>query len=137
MPIAYAVFAFALGANCGLLIRQTCPATAATRAGFTVIRVAVTLWLRPHFAAPVTNVLATSVVAASGAPAINGSSITDNGGWVLSVRITGSGATAREIVTSQPLNRFWTFQWLETGLFLTLAALLLYVAVYQLRSRTT
>ena len=54
VPVAYAVFAMALGICAGALIRRTVPAMAVTLGGFIAARVAVTLWLRPHYLSPVT-----------------------------------------------------------------------------------
>jgi hypothetical protein len=55
-PVAYAVFAMALGICAGALIRRTVPAMAVTLGGFIAARVAVTLWLRPHYLSAVTVV---------------------------------------------------------------------------------
>jgi hypothetical protein len=135
VPLAYTVFAFALGVACGVLLRRTLPAMAATLAVFAVVRLVVTLWIRPHFASPVTTVLMPSVVSGNGTPTANGSSVTDTGGWVLSDQLTGSGSSLREVVTSQPLDRFWSFQWWESGLFLVLAGVATLVAFERLRRR--
>jgi hypothetical protein len=56
VPVAYAVFAMALGICAGALIRRTVPAMAVTLGGFIAARVAVTLWLRPHYLGAVTDV---------------------------------------------------------------------------------
>ena len=56
VPVAYAVFAMALGICAGALIRRTVPAMAVTLGGFIAARVAVTLWLRPHYLSAVTVV---------------------------------------------------------------------------------
>ena len=56
VPVAYAVFAMALGICAGALIRRTVPAMAVTLGGFIAARVAVTLWMRPHYLSPVTAV---------------------------------------------------------------------------------
>jgi ABC-type xylose transport system permease subunit len=56
VPVAYAVFAMALGPCAGALIRRTVPAMAVTLGGFLAARIAVTLWLRPHYLSPVTAV---------------------------------------------------------------------------------
>jgi hypothetical protein len=56
VPVAYAVFAMALGICAGALIRRTVPAMAVTLGGFIAARVAVTLWLRPHYLSAVTAV---------------------------------------------------------------------------------
>ncbi len=56
VPVAYAVFAMALGICAGALIRRTVPAMAVTLGGFIAARLAVTLWLRPHYLSAVTVV---------------------------------------------------------------------------------
>lgn len=53
---------FALGAIAGALIRRTVPAMAVTLAIFTVVQIAVPLWIRPHlFPADHTVVSVTSL----------------------------------------------------------------------------
>ena len=54
VPVGYAVFAMALGICAGALIRRTVPAMAVTLGGFIAVRLAVTLWLRPHYLSAVT-----------------------------------------------------------------------------------
>ena len=54
VPVAYAVFAMALGICAGALLRRTLPAMAVTLAGFIAVRAAITLWLRPHYLSAVT-----------------------------------------------------------------------------------
>jgi len=56
VPVAYAVFAMALGICAGALIRRTVPAMAVTLGGFIAARIAVTLWVRPHYLSAVTVV---------------------------------------------------------------------------------
>ena len=58
VPFGYALFAFVLGATTGLLFRRTLPAMATTLVGYVGVRLAVTLWVRQHFAAPLTKVFA-------------------------------------------------------------------------------
>ena len=48
VPIAYALFAFALGVSAGMLIRRTVPAMAATLAIYTAAAVAMPQWIRAH-----------------------------------------------------------------------------------------
>ncbi len=57
VPAGYALFAFALAATVGLLMRRTLPAMAVTLAGFIGARVAVTYWIRPHYISPATLTL--------------------------------------------------------------------------------
>lgn len=59
-PIGYAAFALALGIAAGAVIRRTLPAMAATLVVFAGLRLAVTYWVRPRFAAPLHLVLAIS-----------------------------------------------------------------------------
>jgi hypothetical protein len=53
-PIGYALFAMALGICAGTLLRRTLPALAVTLAGFIAVRMAVALWLRPHYMTAIT-----------------------------------------------------------------------------------
>jgi hypothetical protein len=55
VPVAYSIFAMALGIAAGALLRRTLPAMAVTLAGFIAARVVVTLWLRPHYMSAVTT----------------------------------------------------------------------------------
>src|SRR3954454_1073264 len=51
VPIGYALFAFAVGALAGAVVRRTVPAMAVTIAVFVFTRVGVGLWVRPHLQA--------------------------------------------------------------------------------------
>jgi ABC-2 family transporter protein len=52
VPVAYALFALALGVFAGVLTRRTMPAMAITLVGFLAARLAVELLVRPRFLAP-------------------------------------------------------------------------------------
>ena len=52
VPIGYTFFAFMLGAVAGAIIRRTLPAMAASLGVFVFTRIAVQLWMRPHFLSP-------------------------------------------------------------------------------------
>jgi ABC-type transport system involved in multi-copper enzyme maturation permease subunit len=54
VPVAYAMFGMALGICAGALIRRTVPAMAVTLGGFIAARIAVLVWLRPHYLSAVT-----------------------------------------------------------------------------------
>ena len=54
VPVAYSLFAVALGIAAGTLLRRMLPAIAVTLAGFIAVRALVTLWLRPHYMSAVT-----------------------------------------------------------------------------------
>jgi ABC-type transport system involved in multi-copper enzyme maturation permease subunit len=99
VPIGYAAFALALGITAGVVIRRTLPAMAVTLAVFVGVRLAVTLWVRPYFAAPARLVLPIS-----------------------SNQAIGIDSPARgQSITYQPASRYWPFQWAELGLFTALA----------------
>jgi hypothetical protein len=51
VPLAYAIFAFALGAAAGAVLRRLLPAMTATLAGFGGLRFSIQQWVRPHYAA--------------------------------------------------------------------------------------
>jgi hypothetical protein len=55
VPVAYSIFAMALGIAAGALLRRTLPAVAVTLAGFVAVRVVITLWARPHYMSAVTT----------------------------------------------------------------------------------
>ncbi len=50
VPVAYALFALAVGVAAGTLIRRTVPAMAATVGVYAAVRLVVELWVRPHLA---------------------------------------------------------------------------------------
>jgi ABC-type transport system involved in multi-copper enzyme maturation permease subunit len=183
-PIAYATFAFASGALIGAVIRRTVPAMAVTLGVFAFIRVAISIWVRPHLLTPVRTSMSllragpTSPVQlgigstyggslqlfaqAQGPPrswTLSSHLVTTSGHQVSSEQVSAflhqycrnvglppapgpgsglpqSGGAAAEagraclaqvaktfhlLVTYQPANRYWAFQWLETGIFVALA----------------
>lgn len=147
-PIGYAAFAFALGLTAGLLIRRTLPAMATTLVGYIAARLVVLIWIRPHFAAPLHATVTLQPPGASGEPVrLPGGSLAGPGAWVMSSKITDSSghvvggiavppgdscvttntclAGYHQTVTYQPGNRYWPFQWYETGLFTGVAIILI------------
>jgi hypothetical protein len=89
VPIAYAVFAFALGVTVGILVRRTLPAMAITLVAFIAVQAAMPLLIRPHLASPVQS---TVEITASN---IDGLSLPQNGSG--SIRVW-----ARARVSSDP-----------------------------------
>jgi hypothetical protein len=55
VPVAYSLFAMALGITAGALLRRPLPAMAATLAGFIAVRAVIALWLRPHYMSAITT----------------------------------------------------------------------------------
>jgi hypothetical protein len=54
VPVAYSLFALALGIAAGALLRRVLPAILVTLAGFIAVRAVVTLLVRPHYMSPIT-----------------------------------------------------------------------------------
>ena len=167
VPVAYALFAMALGIAAGTLLRRTLPAMAITLAGFIAVRAVIALWLRPHYMSAVTvfykvtagytprgsywqlaqgilgpngRAISTDTVGPviAGVPAsyLPASCAPPNGG---AGHIAPSCARAlarfHGFVTYQPAGRYWTFQGIETGIFVLLAAILLTVTAVVLLRR--
>jgi hypothetical protein len=202
VPAGYALFAFALAATLGLLVRRTLPAMALTLVGFIAVRVAVAEWIRPRFMSPVTvslplgqagvgfeasspgspfslvvnapdlpNALVSSATvtntAGQAAPAgsfiktacpklgqgpLGGFEKTTSGAGPFAGHGSVLGPTRQSqdvfnqcidrlsahyhvLVAYQPANRFWTFQTMETALFVALAALLAGGCTWWIRHR--
>ena len=55
VPIAYSLFAVALGIAVGSFFKRVLPSIAATLGGFVLVRAAVGIYLRPHYMTPLTK----------------------------------------------------------------------------------
>jgi hypothetical protein len=146
----YAVFALAVGVLAGAVFRRTIPAMSVAAATFFAVRFAVEKGLRPHYLAP----LHRTVVGLTTAPArrdwVLGDHLVDAIGRQISTgREDLAVAHARQagidpqeylvslgwrrLITYQPDGRFWTFQLIELGIFLALAALVVAAALAVVR----
>jgi hypothetical protein len=156
VPIAYSLFAFAVGTAAGLVVRRVLPAMAITFAVYLPLR----LWvqsLRAHFESP----LRVSY------PAFGSSPRAGLGDWVIQSRIAdraGHTASAQTVLSVcgvvrkapadnptacllahgyhqidlyQPATRFWAFQEIEAAIFVGVAALLLAITVCLVTRRST
>lgn len=159
-PIGYTLFAVALGVFAGTIWRKMLPAMAATLAGFTVVRVAVDILARPHFLAPqtlsfdvqsqvTTNPNAGDWIYAQGVRDAAGKLVLPNDyiscppagtkmpngvdALTACLNESGLGRGANNWQQYQPADRFWAFQAIETGIFLALAAFLLFLALRRIR----
>jgi hypothetical protein len=167
VPVAYSLFAMALGIAAGALLRRVLPAMAVTLAGFIAVRVVVALWLRPHYLSAVTVFykatggfnppgafwqIAQGVVGPNGqalaqpnnTPYIDGVPMTALPGACAPVANGPAGPTGsclqalshfRAYLTYQPADRFWTFQGIESGIFLALAFVLIAITAVVLLRR--
>jgi len=155
VPVAYAVFALALGIAAGAVLKKTMPAMAATLVGFVGLRLIIAGIARKHFVSPVTEKYVP----------LPGVDTSHPGAWVFSQKtIDSSGHTVPQVAVSsvcratksstqasldhcvrahgflntdvlQPASRFWLFQGIEAALFGGLALALLALAVWWVRRR--
>jgi hypothetical protein len=155
-PLGYTIFAMALGIFAGTVWRKTLPAMAATLLGFLAVRVAVTALARPRLLparqrqAPLGNLepngaLRGDWVLAGGVYDPNQHQFVRDNYLVCPPDMAASlspgpcgypvGTVNLEIY--QPREHYWLFQTLETGIFIALAAILIVLAMRQIRRRIT
>jgi ABC-type transport system involved in multi-copper enzyme maturation permease subunit len=104
VPVAYVLFALALGAALGAVLRRSVPAIAVTLLVVTVVQIAVPRWVRPHLMTPVT---ATVVISQKSLDSI---SLDESGGsakitvstghagsWLLSNRTVNAAGAATSL----------------------------------------
>jgi ABC-type transport system involved in multi-copper enzyme maturation permease subunit len=134
VPIGYTLFAVALGILAGTVWPRVLPAMAVVLAGFVGLRIALTVLVRQHYLPALTHTipdlrvgddwqLAREFVDANGNPIVpdaSGNMAFDPGNTFVWERY-------------QPADRFWLFQGIETGIFVALAVLLLYLAIRRIR----
>jgi hypothetical protein len=155
-PIGYTLFAVALGVFAGTVWQKVLPAMGVALAGFAGLRIALTVLARPRFMPPKVRtylvqgstgergnltgdwVLAKQVrnpdgsVAAANAEVACPPGASGPGGSPCG-RDLGLQAGAYNWQQYQPSDRFWLFQGIETGIFVALAVLLLYLAIRRVR----
>ena len=132
-PVAFTVFAVGLGLFAGACLRGTMPAVVTTVVGYVVVRMAVGVFVRPHWFAPVTK--SVGVGPDGGVP---------KGSWLIAQDlITPSGSAANGSIrlpracgrteqsvnacldrlgyhmrsTFHPPSQYWSFQLVESALF--------------------
>ncbi|MEH1128402.1 transporter [Micromonospora sp. CPCC 206061] len=155
-PIGYTLFAVALGVFAGTVWHKVLPAMGVALAGFAGLRIALTLLVRPRYMPakvrtyPVEGstgergnltgdwVLAKQVrnpdgtVAATNAEVACPPGVSGPGGSPCGSGL-GLQAGAYNWQQYQPGDRFWLFQSIETGIFVALAVVLLYLAIRRVR----
>ena len=80
-PIGYAIFAFAAGALIGAVIRRNLPAMATTLGVYTLARIAIAAWVRPHLLSPISETMSLSDAGPSSSVHL-GLGVSGNGGPV-------------------------------------------------------
>ena len=118
-PIAYTIFAMALGIAAGALFRRVVPAIMTTLVIFPAVRIATALYFRPLFA-----------VSQYVPPTPNGG--TPPLSWSLFEDILSSKT---EHMIYLPASRFWVVQGTESGIFLALTLALATLTYWQITTR--
>jgi hypothetical protein len=158
VPIAYSLFAVALGIAVGSFFKRVLPSIAATLGGFVLVRAAVGIYLRPHYMTALTKT-----------GPLKGSGSNPAGSWLISQglvsphgRAIAHGLNPNDLpaacqvggsvdkgsivsclsshgfmnsITFQPASRFWSFQGIETAIFLVLAAGLVAISYWRILGR--
>jgi hypothetical protein len=158
VPVAYAVFAVALGIAAGALFRRVLPAMAATFTVFTGLRFLIAEYARPHYLTPVSGsfppfsdnaapagslVLSNATLGPDGRDYTAGLSFHE-----VPAACRGNGQPGPALLNSclashgfhtqilyQPASRFWAFQGIEAGVFVVLATALVAVAYRMVLAR--
>jgi hypothetical protein len=160
VPIGYALFAAALGLCAGTVLRRSLPALAVTLVVFAGVRILTEYFLRPRYMPAVTRTfplgsptfpagsfwrIDQGTIGAQG-QAQSGKFLGDVSQMPAACRdVLGQGPRNvlsclsahgyRGYLTYQPADRYWTFQGIETGIFVLLAAALVATAVTVLLHR--
>ncbi len=146
VPVAHALFAVALGMAAGAVLRRSLPAIAATVGVYVGVRMLVSVYGRPLYAATrvmTTPLGETDVVVASGSWTVSRSIVDAAGTSADRIQVPTSCVAAtrdsidsclgrlgfREVVRFHPASDYWRFQWTESAFFVALAAVLTVVAV--------
>ena len=159
VPLAYALFAFAVATAAGALLRRSLPALAASLATFVAVRATVAVWLRPNYRTPLRIFEAIPTDSAGASVATNnvqdwtlgdgfsdaaGNHLDDVAVSMLDHKAAEAGVDVKTYMhdlgihrwaTYHPADRFWTFQLIETGLFVGLAAILLVLVMWRVKRR--
>jgi hypothetical protein len=125
---AYILCAFGFAVLAGLLIRRSILAMVAAFIPWLAIRLVVEFVFRDHFLAPLTTTVNCTHGCGYGigfVPQATGR-VSD-----LVLNISGN------VVTYQPADRFWTFQFIEAGIFVALTAAALGTTIWLLHRRAT
>ncbi len=157
---AYALFALALGIASGTLVRRSVPAIGITIVLFLLLRLAITLWLRPYFLPPLPFISSLDQIGAPshsdwtihiGTIDRSGQEISDTTISQMCPQLSKDGSAsafsafraceqAQGLQSKsyyQPANRFWLFQTIEAAIFLLLAIALLTPTAWLVSKKVT
>jgi hypothetical protein len=147
-PIGYTLFAVALGIFAGTVWPKLLPAMAAVLVGFVGVRIAFTVLARPRLLPaetvtfPVTSAMQPNQysgdwVMGMGIRDANGTMVASESMATCPGQVGGCGpgiaASDYNWQLYQPASRFWEFQGIETGVYVALAALLIFLTFRRIR----
>ena len=154
VPVAYALFAFGVATAAGAILRRSLPAFGVAFGAFLAVRMSTALLARPAYATPLTTM---EPVSAGGGKARAADWTIERGyadatgrklSWTeydeLEDAANRAGANLNQFLHGRgiqqfgvyhPADRFWTFQLIETVLFIAVAAVLIGVVVWRVRRR--
>jgi hypothetical protein len=146
--VATTLLALALGMFAGALTRRTVAAIFLTLVLFVAIRVPVEVLWRPNFETPLT---VTYAIDQQNPPALSNQDWIVSQGYVdaqgnrstdfrgsctrdeTSTQCLQANGVQANYISYQPGDRFWTFQWIETGIYVGFSVLALFAAVWLVR----
>jgi ABC-type transport system involved in multi-copper enzyme maturation permease subunit len=147
LPVAFTLFAVGLGLALGAAWRRVLPAVATTVGVYLAVRLAVAVYLRPHYMTAVRIVTPASTDSSTPSGAWNiSSSFVGPDGHTLSGRVQVPAACGtnpsrtglprcldrlgyHNVSFIQPASRYWTFQLIESAIFVALAVALVVFAI--------
>ncbi len=155
---AYVLFALALAIAAGALLRRAIPAMVVTLAGFLAVRLPIEFHLRPYYQPPLAVTFDVASVASRASAQLSrwdwdvsehfvdhaGHQISDDQVYRTCLALSNTKDTFFQCVHThgwllaevyQPSDRYWTFQAIETAIFVALALALLGLTVYWVRAR--
>ena len=127
----YALFALALGVFAGAVTGRMLPAMATTVVGFLGTRLLVMLAARTRYMPTETRQLENFAI---DVPQMRNDL---HGDWILAENVVFNEAdrTSQSVLTIHPADDFWTFQAIETAIFVALAVCLVLATTYWIRRR--
>jgi hypothetical protein len=158
-PFAYMAFALSLAIAAGALLRKAIPGMVVTLAGFLAVRLPIEFYLRPRYQPPITvtwdsiqsgpTLNAGDWVVQSGFLDHLGHRVNPDVAFTACLPNSGGPALPDKVsilqcihdkgfsnfLAYQPADRFWTFQGIETAIFVALALALLGLTVWWVRRR--
>lgn len=148
---AYAVFALSVGVLAGLLLRRTIPAMSLALGVFIATRLGVEKLVRPNYIDPLQRTAMPGPSTHANEWVLRNSFVDEVGRKISTGREDLAIVHAqqaridpqeylvslgwRRVIDYQPESRFWTFQLIEAGIFVSLAIVAVAIAVWLVRRR--